>query len=166
MEHALPVRKQMRLPNYSYSQSGCYFLTVCTQNKAQLLCKIPGFDTNGAPIRTMTQAGLIVEKCIRDIPTHYLNVTLDHFVLMPNHIHLLLTIETAGGAPGSSRPTEMVPRIVSAMKKVTNRETKTRLWQTGYMDHVIRNQHDWEQHWNYIEHNPFRWAEDKYYDPL
>ena len=165
MENLLPVRKRMRLPEYDYSQSGCYFLTICTRNKVQLFCRIYGFDADGLPLRTMTPAGQIVERYILGIPAHYPMVTLDHYAVMPNHIHLLVSIETADDAQRPSRPNELVPRMISALKRLTNREAGAQLWQDGYEDHVIRNDQDYAIHWSYIEHNPFRWAEDKYYDP-
>lgn len=157
-----PIRKPLRLKCWDYSQTGTYFLTVCTKDRRPLLCRIEGFDATGYPKRTMTPVGLSVETFVREITHHHLSVTVDHFVIMPNHIHLLLTICNANGAPGSSRPTELVPRIIGLMKRMTS-PAGASIWQTGYMDHVIRNEADYQQHWTYIENNPFRWAEDQYY---
>ena len=159
----LPQRKPMRLKGWNYSTASTYFLTVCTKNRQPLLCRIHGFEDDGHPHRTMAPAGTCVETFLRDIPKHYDTVFLDHFVVMPNHIHILVTIDGENGAPRSSRPTEIVPRIVALLKRTTNRACNDDLWQAGYMDHVIRNRADYEKHWEYIEHNPFRWAEDQYH---
>ena len=163
MDQRYPQRKSMRLPEYSYSLPGSYFLTLCTRNRVPFFCRISGFDSEGLPKREMLPNGKLVEQHIRDIPKHYPDVSIDHFVIMPNHIHLLLSVGTANGAPRSSRPTELVPRIIAAMKRLTNKASGQKLWQDGYMDHVIRNEKDFLAHWDYIEHNPFRWAEDPYY---
>jgi len=163
MEHRYPQRKPLRLPDYNYSLPGVYFLTLCTKDRIPFFGRISGFNDEGIPTSQLTPIGKLVEQHIRDIPKYYANVSVDHFVIMPNHIHMLLFIETANGAPGSSRPTELVPRIISAMKRLTNKASGQKLWQERYMDHVIRNEQDYVEHWNYIEHNPFRWAEDKYH---
>ena len=72
---------------------------------------------------------------------------------MPNHIHLLLLIDTYG-LPRSSAPT--ISNIVTALKNFTNHDCKINLWQRGYVDHIIRNQIDFERNWNYIEYNALK----------
>ena len=54
----------------------------------------------------------------------------------------------------SSAPT--IYDVVTALKKFTNRDCKHNLWQRGYMDHIIRNQSDFERHWEYIEYNALK----------
>ena len=163
MEYSYPSRKKLRLPTYHYSSSGSYFLTFCTKNKEPLLCSILGFDTLGVPIRKMTKAGTLTEQHLVQIPSHYENVCLNHWVVMPNHVHLLLTVSEDSGAPRSSRPTELVPRIIAALKRLTNKSSGESLWQSSYYDHVIRDEQDFLRCWEYIEHNPYRWEEDRYY---
>ena len=67
------------------------------------------------------------------------------------------------GAPGSSRPTQLLSRVIAALKRFTNREAGQSLWQTSYYDHVIRNEADAFRVREYMENNPARWQEDRYY---
>ena len=95
---------------------------------------------------------------------------------MPNHIHLLLQIggngpsgtpaptNTDDGPSGTPAPTnEALPRLVSTFKRFTNRRCGIQLWQRSYHEHVIRNEDDYRQIRDYIENNPARWVEDRYY---
>ena len=164
MTQNYPQRKPLRLKGYDYSLPGSYFLTICTKDRRPILSRISGFDGGGLPEHTLSVWGKTVDACIKEIPAHYTGVVLEKYVVMPNHIHILLTLpDIEDGAPGSSRPTELIPKIVSALKRLTNRSAGIDLWQSSYMDHVIRDDADFQNHWNYIEHNPFRWAEDEYY---
>ena len=93
---------------------------------------------------------------------------------MPNHIHLLLSVEPTEGASGTPPPTvvnsrnnqrsnETIPQFISYLKRSTNKESGLKIWQRGYHDHVIRDSHDYQIRWKYIDNNPARWAEDEYY---
>ena len=67
------------------------------------------------------------------------------------------------GAPRSSRPTKLVPRIVAALKRFTNKEAGLDLWQASYHDHIVRSEADYLRIWSYIDTNPAKWREDCYY---
>lgn len=155
----LPKRKHVRLKGYDYSQNGCYFITVCTKDRKPLLSRIVGRDDLGAPIMQLTEIGAMVDQYLHAIPEHYPNVILDHHVIMPNHIHLLLRI--CSGAPGTARPT--ITQIIAVWKRLTNKEAGISLWQASFHDHVVRNDADYDAHWVYIDGNPARWDEDEYY---
>jgi REP element-mobilizing transposase RayT len=93
-------------------------------------------------------------------------MSVEKYVIMPNHVHLLIIIEDEvnGGASRMPRPTEKrIPRFISSMKRYTNKISKYALWQDGYYDHVIRDENDFLAHWKYIDDNPAKWAQDKYY---
>ena len=75
-----------RLRNHDYSQPGAYFITICTNNRECLF----GNVENGKMI--LNDAGNFVKKCWFEIPTHYPNIALDAFVIMPNHIHGIIVI--------------------------------------------------------------------------
>ena len=160
-----PKRRPMRLPSYDYSEAGDYFLTACTKGRKPILSSV-GRDDLGAPCVTLTRYGTIAEKFILTIPKTYDNVFLEKYVIMPNHIHLLLRLADThvDGAPGSSRPTQMVPRIISALKRLSNQAAGKNLWQTSYYDHVVRNESDHLRIWDYIDTNPAKWQEDEYYE--
>lgn len=79
-------RKSIRLPGYDYSQPGAYFITICTHDRLPLFGKI----VDGAMV--LNTAGKIVEKCWCAIPGHFPQVTLDEFVVMPNHVHGIIIV--------------------------------------------------------------------------
>ena len=109
-----------------------------------------------------------MEGYLQKIPTAYPNITMHHSLIMPNHVHLLLSVDvgehTVKGAPRSSRPTQLVPRMITALKRFTNQDMKTDLWQDGFHDHIIRNEADYLRIWAYIDQNPAKWREDCYYE--
>ena len=167
----LRQRKKNRLQGYDYGRSGYYFITICAEKRAELFGKIAvrhadgvGRDDLGAPLVQLSVYGEIVDKYIRSIPSSYPNVTVEQYVVMPNHIHLILGVsETMGGAPGSSRPTQLIPRVIAALKRFSNQEAGFNLWQTSYHDHIIRNEADYRRVWEYIDTNPIKWREDCYF---
>lgn len=158
-----------RLANYDYGQEGCYFITFCTKRRSPILSRIVGRDDPGAPYRLeLLPAGRILDGYLQKIPVAYPNITMHHSVIMPNHVHLLLSVDvgerTAKGAPRSSRPTQLVPRMITALKRFTNQDMQTDLWQDGFHDHIIRNEADYLRIWSYMDQNPSKWREDCYYE--
>ncbi len=150
----LPKRKNIRLQNYDYSNEGCYFITICTEHRKNLLSTIVGGDDPGAPKKIILKPyGRITEKYILSIEKAYDTVKVENYIIMPNHIHLLLLIDTYG-LPRSSAPT--IPNVVTALKRFVNRDCNRNIWQRSYIDHIIRNQSDFEYHWNYIEYNALK----------
>jgi len=83
----LPQRKLLRLTEYDYSQNGCYFITICTHKKNQIFGKV----IDGKVM--LSTAGQIARDELVNVPSHYSMVTIDQFVVMPNHVHILLTID-------------------------------------------------------------------------
>ena len=89
----LPKRKPTRLKGYEYSTPGAYFITICVKDRKQLLSKIiVGDDAHIVPKSHISNYGLICDKYINNINIKYENVTIDKYVIMPNHIHLLARI--------------------------------------------------------------------------
>ncbi|WNX86202.1 transposase [Agathobaculum sp. NTUH-O15-33] len=160
----LPKRKHPRLKAYDYSESGVYFLTVCTKNKVHSLGEIVGRGDLTPPLTVLTATGKKVCKIIQTMSEAYHNVRLLHFVVMPNHIHILLELSPDVGGVGSPRPTQTsVPNIIKGFKAMTRRACGSSLWQTGYYDHIIRNDADLQTHWTYIDENSAKWADDAYF---
>lgn len=85
-------RRSIRLRDYDYSQAGAYFITICTQGRE---CPF-GEIVDGTMI--LNGAGRMVEKCWHDIPAHFPDIELDEFVVMPNHVHGILSIIKPVGA--------------------------------------------------------------------
>lgn len=157
----LPCRKSTRLSGYDYSSEGAYFITICIKDKKCLLSRIVGDDALGVPENHLTKTGRIVEKYILSGRNMDI-VAVDKYVIMPNHIHILLIVNT--GTPRASSPTTaVVPRFVAALKRFVNKEIGVDIFQRSYHDHIIRNQKDYLRIWEYIENNPKQWQLDCFY---
>ena len=74
-------RRSIRLKDYDYSQSGAYFITICTHNKEILFGEILDGEMQ------LNEWGNVVEDCWDEVPRHFKNVELDAFIVMPNHVH-------------------------------------------------------------------------------
>ena len=163
MEHNLPKRKHPRLDNYDYSTAGAYFITICTQNRHCFLSRIVGRGL--APAETqLTAYGAIAKEQLFLLEERYPTLKIDQYVIMPNHIHLILQIEETAGA--SPRPT--ISDIICAYKSLTTRECKKvrpidKLFQTSFYEHVIRGQADYDEIAAYIVNNPKQWELDQLY---
>lgn len=150
----LPQRKQNRLENYDYSQNGAYFITICTKERKKILCEIVGANI----VRPkLTRYGEIVDDAINSITNHYQTVTIDKYVIMPDHIHLLLQIHSDGRTMFA--PT--IERIVKQTKGYITKQIGFSIFQRSYYDHVIRNQEDYNEIWEYIDNNPKKWLINK-----
>ena len=80
----LAQRKPNRIPEFDYSITGAYFVTICTQDRQKILGQIVG---DGFPVPT--PIGQIAKEYIRKIPEKYPVVSVDRYVIMPNHIDYL-----------------------------------------------------------------------------
>ena len=164
----LPVRKKNRLKQFDYSQNGAYFITVCTKDRKFLLSHIVGGGVLDAPQVQLSRFGKIVDDQICSMNKTYQNVQTIKYVVMPNHIHLLIHIsEAEDDSSGTSRtpsPTNAeIPQYVSTLKRMCNRKIGCKIWQRSYHDHIIRNQRDYDMIWQYIDTNPARWEQDCFY---
>ncbi|MBR4879109.1 MAG: hypothetical protein IKU13_04695 [Clostridia bacterium] len=161
----LPERKPNRLAEFDYSTDGAYFITVCVRDMRCILAKITvGDDALGVPIHTLTPAGKIVEKYILS-SEKLTGGYIDKYVVMPNHIHMIVRIEKPeGGLPRASTPTkQLVPEVVGALKRLVNRELGGNIFQRSFHDHVIRGHGDYNKIWEYIDTNPLKWMDDCFY---
>ena len=157
----LPKRKQNRLTEYDYSTPNAYFITICTNKRENLFWENVGAIIDRPENAPLTGLGRIVRCSIENIEKHYPAVSVDHYVIMPNHIHLLLQIKT--DADGRSMIAPTIATVVRLMKGTVSRQAGFAVWQKGFYDHVIRNDVDYRQVWDYIEGNPAGWTKDSLY---
>ncbi len=157
-----PTRKQIRLTQYDYSLANAYFITICTEQRRNLFWENAGAGIACPEDVRLTQSGRIADAVIREIPTRYPAISVDRYVIMPNHIHLLLQIHTDSSGRPMVAPT--VSTVVQQMKGKISKEIGRGIWQKGFYDHVIRGDKDYQEVWEYIEGNPSRWLEDKLYN--
>ena len=155
----LPKRKPTRLKNYDYSSCGAYFITICTHKKQKILCDIVGEGLCALPITKLTPIGEAVKVSIKYIADNYGNISVDKFVIMPNHIHLIITNQTGGHGD----PPLQIYDIIGNFKSFTTHKYGKTLWQRSFHDHIIRGENDYLKIWNYIDTNPQKWQEDCFY---
>ena len=96
----------------------------------------------------------------------YEYVFIDKYIIMPNHIHLIIVIEeeAVNGSSQAPNPTnDIIPKFISLFKRYCNCEYGRNIWQKSYHDHIIRNDNEYEDIYNYIEYNVYKWLDDCYY---
>ena len=153
------------MENFDYSTTGAYFITICTANRRQIISQIVGGDVLGAPKNVeLLPFGIVADKYINQLNEFYDKITVDRYVIMPNHIHIMLLVLENWSSRTSTptRQTSSVSCFVSTFKRFCNKEYGSNVWQKSFHDHVIRNRNDYEGHLRYIHENPARW----YYDEL
>jgi REP element-mobilizing transposase RayT len=178
MDEITPKRKINRLENYDYSSCGAYFVTICTAKRENHFWNVgavigrpqdDGNATVGAVIGrppiiehpqdvTLSEYGKIVDDAINHISIIYPALSVEHYVIMPDHIHLLLMI-----CPDENGRPMTAPTISWVMNQLKGNVTKRighAIWQKSFYDHVIRNKNDYDKHVKYIYENPINWQFD------
>ena len=194
MDKNLPKRKPMRRSGFDYNSVGAYFLTICTEKRRCVLSRVVGTGVLDCPRIQLSNYGEIAEKYIRQLDAFYDHLSVECYVIMPNHIHILLLVKGNGqsGTPVPTRAnvpvsgTESVSesentakrgrlllaerannplsQFISTFKRFCNKEYGENIWQSRANDHVIRDRRDYEKHVNYISENPMRWRYDELYE--
>ena len=164
-----PRRKNPRLSGYDYSAPGTYFITICTQDRKPLLSRIVGGDVLIAPQVMLTKYGKTAEGQLCRMDVFYPHITVERYVIMPNHIPLLLRVNGDGptgmSAPTSPRQHQAVADFVSTFKRFCSKTYGQAIWQRSYHDHIIRDEADYQRIARYIAENPAKWPEDCFYQP-
>ena len=171
----LPKRKSLRLKNYDYSANGAYFVTICTHEKKCILSTVGAIHESPEKYCVkLNRYGSIVRHYIKKSEKRF-SVIIPEYVIMPNHIHLLIVVDNYDPeraileSPLQSTRSQL-SKIVGYIKMNTSKEIHQinpyiKLWQRGYYDHVVRNEEDYCLHLQYIEENPKKWllGKDEYY---
>lgn len=152
----MQTRKDNRLKGFDYSSCGTYYITVCTKDKKNLFGSIVGAP-NGRPSCELSDYGKIVDEAINNIEKKYDRARVDKYIIMPDHIHLLLTILHDESGRPMGAPT--IPNVINQLKGYVSKKVGFPVWQKLYYDHVIRDQEDYDTKWKYIENNPASWCE-------
>jgi len=137
---------------------GIYFVTICTHNKEYILSNIVGEGLCALPQNTLTPIGKEVEKCIQYINDNYTGVEIDKYVIMPNHIHLIVNLHDSGG-----RGNPPLQDVIGQLKSYTTNKFGSTVWQRSYHDHIIRGENDYNKIWEYIDTNVMKWKTDCFY---
>ena len=166
-------RQSIRLPGYNYASEGAYFITICAKVRQ------PWFGDVHNGMMQLNDAGRLVDAEWYNLATRFLQIELDAFMIMPDHIHGIISItgdttptpaSRANGLPNGTI-TGSIGRIVQAFKSLTTNTYSQRvhelgwqpfpgtLWQRNYYEHIIRNEHELQRIRDYILHNPSRWKQ-------
>ena len=167
----LPVRKNIRLKGYDYSQAGYYFITVCVKDRHEMLGEI----INNRPV--LSEYGLLVKREIENIPAIRKECIINNFVIMPNHLHMIAQIVgNDGNRSAEPQKNDVSQRadchpplrkslsnMVQGLKGAVTRRIGFSLWQRSFHDHIIRNEQDCMRIAEYIENNPLNWEKDCFF---
>jgi REP element-mobilizing transposase RayT len=176
-------RKPTRLPEYDYSLAGGYFVTLVTCQRNCIFGEIEAGNMQ------LNRLGEIVHAEWLRTPKIRAEVSLDAFIVMPNHFHAILFLNDVGttrwspddsarqvGATGRSplhkSRSGPMPRSLGAIiagfkaavtTKINTLERKPgrKIWQRNYYDHIIRNPKELDEIRLYIEANPLNWHQDE-----
>lgn len=151
-------RRSIRLEGYDYAQVGAYFVTICAFHRENLFGEVENGEVKLNPF------GKVVQRHWGDLSDHFPTLSLDAFVIMPNHVHGILVLD---GTRAGHRPAPTLADIVRGFKTFSAREinqmrrmSDSPVWQRNYYDHIIRNETALERIRCYIAENPQQWATD------
>jgi putative transposase len=165
----LPTRRSIRLPGFDYSQIGQYFVTVCTFDMRCIFGRIEDRRVS------LSRVGEIANDLWLEIPQHFQGVTVDPFIVMPNHLHGIITITGRArhavplheehNPEAFRRPVEgSVPTIIRSYKSAVTKCVREavagsaiKVWQSNYFERVLRHGKEFGDASRYILENPLRW---------
>ncbi len=171
-------RRSIRLPEYDYSQSGIYFVTICCYQKQRYFGEINGKRMS------LSTIGQMAKTCWLEIPKHFSNVKLNEFIIMPNHMHGLIQIddyvENVGAQhvvplrdktlKSQNKFQHIIPRslgvIIRGYKSTVTNSCRVNnlaniIWQRNYYERIIRNDDELNRVREYIKNNPVNWQTDR-----
>jgi len=175
MAQILPQRKSPRLQGYDYSQSGVYFITICTYGRLHL------FGDIHDGIMNLNDLGRLVQIELVNLPKRWNGVDVESSVVMPNHIHaMIIFVGTPFLASESQIQTDAQKRVPTLGQVVGNFKAGVtraanqsgsipddaesgRIWQSRYHDHIIRDEQTFNRIQQYIMENPARWEQDRFF---
>jgi REP element-mobilizing transposase RayT len=156
-------RKRNRLKEYDYSQGAYYFVTICVNNRRDYFGSVKNNKCE------LNEFGKVAKQILESIPVLYPYVELDYYVIMPDHIHIIIIIDPSNlnvvTGRDLSQKDEPKPKIkslseiISAFKTMSSKELhkkglKEFKWQRSFYDRIIRNERELYQIRKYIEQNP------------
>ena len=185
MSYSGPNRKYPRAEFIDYSD-GNFFVTICTKDKLHYFGSIRDNEMH------LTEIGSFAKENIGMTTVHYPDVRILNSVIMPNHVHLIVAIDKNKGpqqqaslnlgvmnkvarlsvAPGraptvtthhNSRLAVVVGSFKAAVSRFANKNKIEFDWQPRFHEHFIRNHHDGDKIWNYIDNNILNWNSDCFY---
>jgi len=150
-------KNSLRLKTFDYASQGSYFITICSEKRKQFFSQI------GSGTLNLTLIGNVIDEQWRRIPERFENTYIDEYVIMPNHIHGIITIHKTN----PSIHDHNIGNIIQAFKnsvtrRIRNLGNEELIWQRGFYDRIIRDQIEFNAIKAYIVNNPNNWIEDVY----
>ena len=167
-------RKSIRLPKYDYAQAGAYFVTICVDGRECVLGRVVGGDFEASDFGEIANSEILATN------GNFQFVDINHWCIMPNHMHMIVEIHEASGRGEVTSPLHSdskvtqptLGQIIASYKyhstKAINQMLGTpgvRFWQRNYYERVIRTQSEFEAIYDYIQGNPLNWEQDEEYRP-
>lgn len=171
-------RKRNRLKGYDYSRDNLYFVTICVQGR--LCCfgeiDVPTDVSEGTArelsvrgaVRMINSYGIIVEDRMRWLESQYAYIIIHNFVIMPNHVHAIVEIDSIK-VKGLAINIKSLSGIIGAFKTTSSKRIHDAgfldfAWQRSFHDHIIRSEKSYRNIVNYIDENPARWLDDTFFE--
>jgi REP element-mobilizing transposase RayT len=157
-------RKVLRLKSYDYSKTGGYFITICTHNRRSLFGEVINQEM------WLNEAGEINEQWWLKLRNKFSKISLDSYIIMPNHLHGIIMINSVGAIHELPllRRQMLIPKMVGYFKmnsaKYINKLKDIKgipLWQRNYYERIIRNENELSRIREYIQNNPLKWDLDR-----
>ena len=174
-----PKRKPTRLKGYDYSSNNSYFVTVCSYDRQPVFGHISAVGQGLAPAEMhLSEYGQIAREQILDLEKRYPFLKIEKYIIMPDHIHMILMFNkefrTAGASPCPTGEESAILKVtlsdvMCTFKSLATRACKLKgfdgkLFQSSFNDEVIRNLQHYDEVWKYIDTNILRWQLEKYSD--
>ena len=155
-----------RLKGWNYSGNGYYFVTICTRNKECLMGDVLNGEIRLSPIGEIVSQEWQKTEQIRS------NVSLDAWIVMPNHLHGIIIIDNVethdndqNGSnkfgPQKNNLGSIIRGFKSAVTSRINASEYDFAWQARFYDHIIRDERSLEGIRKYIADNPLKWELEK-----
>jgi putative transposase len=138
-------------------------VTICTKDRKEFFGNVEEGKVN------LSESGEIAHQCWNSLPGHYLNCSLDSFVIMPNHVYGIIVIdcERTVGNGLKPFPTHGLSEIMRGFKTFSSRKINERIrgnnefqWQKSFYDRIIRDKRALQHLRQYIQNNPLKWGLD------
>ncbi len=179
MSQDFPQRRSVRLKEYDYSLEGSYFVTVCTHDRKCLFGEVVGGKVE------LNQTGNIILEELTNLPIKYECIKLDTYIIMPNHVHLIITVGAGSSRPNGGHdnriiigrenlaPTRGIKNITLGMivgyfkyqatvkSNLLNDMGINKIWQRNYYEHIVGDEGDLSRIQEYIQNNPINWEQDE-----
>ena len=166
----MPARKQLRLKCFDYTSGAAYFVTICTYERARLFGQIVSAGAGNAPYLQPEphSPDQMVGKWLHELENRFPEITLDEWIVMPDHVHFILFQNRISSPTGSCASlqdilkwlkTQTTNEYIRGVKCGMYQPFHKHVWQRGYYEHIIRNDQDLMETRQYILANPIRWLE-------